>query len=133
MVATKVSRLNRAEQRTAFAHDVLLTVEHASRGTWKLNVSRTERRTIVMRFQGPKLRVLLDLDGDELLQPPMLHWHDADGDLAPCEAAWQSVNRFHSRKATSYPRSLQEALDMLQAGIEAERDGSAFLEAAEGS
>ena len=59
---------------------------------------------------------------------PLLSWFGAVRPLRGVIGAWAGadVNRFHRRKATSYPYTLNQTIAMLVTGFKAALDGSAF-------
>jgi hypothetical protein len=113
-----------ADRRLLASH--LARIAHA-RG-WNLETNEELRkgcRTLVL--QGPRLSVLVRLDGDRPEDVPLLHWRSDQYHIQPLTAAWQSVNHFDRRIATSYPKDQGDLILMLIDGIEAANDGSAFL------
>lgn len=136
MYHTNATALTRAADRRAFVNDMLSAVEAVpgaklTRLSW-LNAdgsgaAKTGTKRCALEFAVPgKLSVMLTVAaGDEV---PLLHWYGAERALQGVYGAWAGcdVNRFHRRKATSYPVTLNRAIDAVVKGLTAAADGSAF-------
>lgn len=122
------TKLTLVAERNAMAR---ILIDAATERGWKVERDHTRDGCRSLTLKGERLAVLVHLEGRGGVDSPLLHWHGAKYRLQPLTAAWQSINRFHGHKATSYPMSLEQLVDMLKAGIEAANDCSAFLDGEE--
>lgn len=76
----------------------------------------------------PSLRATIWLAHLKAAPMPTISWYGAQYPLRAVPGAWTDadVNSAHGRKATSLPATWPELFDMLEAGICAAIDGSAF-------
>jgi len=135
---TEVTELRLKAQRKRFVDDLLKALD-AIEGVKLTRLVWLDRRG---NFVAPKgnwhecrlafavpgvLEVSLSVSKD--WPTPLLSWFGAVRPLKGWAGA--DVNRFHRRKATSYPYTLDQTIAMLVTGFKAALDGSAFEEVAE--
>lgn len=81
--------------------------------------------TLLIQAPGVRAMVMIDRPAGGY-SVPMINWHQAERPLQWHSAAWQSVNEFHRRKATSFCDTFEELFERLREGIRAARTGEAF-------
>lgn len=122
---TTVTGLTRKADRSRFLEDLELAVMSEGLAAWPTVRERNGFTSI--EISRAELSALITFDHTRRDPVPLVHWYDAQADLRIVATAWSSVNQFHRRKATSFPEDLNEVIGCLLRGLQAARDGSAFL------
>lgn len=122
---TSVTGLTRKADRSRFLEDLELAVMSEGLAAWP-TVRERDGYTSV-QISRAELSALITFAHTKRDPVPLVHWYDAQADLRMVATAWSSVNQFHRRKATSFPEDLNEVIGCLLRGLQAARDGSAFL------
>jgi hypothetical protein len=123
---TTATRLGTKAERKAFVSDLEKALDTIAAPVALTFTPRPDLDSV--EIEGPGLSVLFSMahmarsDADRV---PMLSWHSAVAPLAST-AGWQSINPHHGCKASGFPKSLEELVSMILAGLEAAHDGSAF-------
>lgn len=122
---TSVTGLTRRSDRSRFIEDLELAVMSEGLAGWPVIRERDGYTSI--EVSRAELSALITFAHTKRDPVPLVHWYDAQSDLRMVASAWSSVNQFHRRKATSFPEDLNEVIGCLLRGLQAARDGSAFL------
>ena len=122
---TSVVRLTRKADRRRFLADLRKAV--VTPGLVKEVISREPVGYSSIDIRRPDLCALITLAYPKRGAVPLVHWYGAQRDLRVVRGAWSDVNPFHHRKATSFPRDLNEVISNLVVGFEAAKDLTAFV------
>lgn len=123
---TTVRDFRRAPDRRKFVADLTKAM---GRPNVAVAIRDEGRGEFAVALQGHGLRALVFVERARLNEVPLIHWHGAEHQLRAVEGAWRetNINRYHRRKATSWPMSPNGLIEALLLGFYAALSGLAFI------
>lgn len=126
MVYTDIRTLGRKHERAFLVSDLRKALAKAELA---VDIETEDRDgSLTLHMMTPELSALVILDYRMRGDVPLIHWHDAHKPLQDfVPFAWNVVNQYHRRKATSFPAELDDMVEKLVFGFRAAATGAAFL------